>query len=579
MRRVLIVDDDTIVRITLHSLVDWEGLGYQIAADAIHGEQALARMKEQPVDLVITDMKMPVMDGIGLLEQINRMAENRELPVMPKVLVLSGYDDFQLVRESFRLGAEDYLLKADLNEEMLLSMLERFKDEWSQEEVAGERVERGEESGLWGVHNLDGTFGPVEKDSPGRTDGIDAGEREFDGSGENKRGKASSPSQECTARVAEIPKDQLLVDMAMGKREIRPGFFPEDYVVIQFEIEDFLRHSGRFGGDVEESLVKPVLEFAGQIPRVVSKCVLGSISPSRYVMLYQVGDMRTYQDTVVSTCRQLRSVWSNYMNLPVSCGISSAGHSPEEFGERFEEAGHQLALHCLKGKAQICFPWEPGTVRYEDVERTGAEYEKLLKGLMVGDELAVEEEKKRLFASCYTAGVEAARTWCLHLICRLAWQLQDNHDDISALFADEVDYYTKLGRLDEVRSLELWMNNYFRWVTDYMQHHHDRRQADLIIRAKRFIMDNYANPELTLGSVAGYIGLNEKYFSSRFTKEEGMTFSNYLTEVRIRKAKELMEQTDLKVYEISQSVGYNSVEHFTRVFKKLCHVSPGGYRK
>ena len=58
-----------------------------------------------------------------------------------------------------------------------------------------------------------------------------------------------------------------------------------------------------------------------------------------------------------------------------------------------------------------------------------------------------------------------------------------------------------------------------------------------------------------------------------------MTFSNYLTEVRIRKAGELMETTDLKIYEISQSVGYNSVEHFTRVFKKLCGVSPGGYRK
>lgn len=58
-----------------------------------------------------------------------------------------------------------------------------------------------------------------------------------------------------------------------------------------------------------------------------------------------------------------------------------------------------------------------------------------------------------------------------------------------------------------------------------------------------------------------------------------MTFSNYLTEVRIRKARELMEQTDLKIYEISQSVGYNSVEHFTRVFKKICQVSPGAYRK
>lgn len=98
-------------------------------------------------------------------------------------------------------------------------------------------------------------------------------------------------------------------------------------------------------------------------------------------------------------------------------------------------------------------------------------------------------------------------------------------------------------------------------------------------KARRFILDNYSNPELTLGSVADYVGLNEKYFSTKFTREEGMTFSNFLTEVRIRKARELMEQTNLKVYEISRSVGYNSVEHFTRVFKKICKVSPGSYRK
>ena len=101
----------------------------------------------------------------------------------------------------------------------------------------------------------------------------------------------------------------------------------------------------------------------------------------------------------------------------------------------------------------------------------------------------------------------------------------------------------------------------------------------MMSKAKRFILDNYANPELTLGSVASYVGFNEKYFSTRFTKEEGMTFINYLTEVRIRRARELMETTDLKIYEISRRVGYNSVEHFTRVFKKYWGVSPGSFRK
>ena len=92
MKRVLIVDDDTIVRITLRSLINWEAFGYQVAGDAIHGKQALRYLEEGTVDLVITDMKMPVMDGLGLIEQIHRLG------LTPKILVLSGYDDFKLVQ-------------------------------------------------------------------------------------------------------------------------------------------------------------------------------------------------------------------------------------------------------------------------------------------------------------------------------------------------------------------------------------------------------------------------------------------------------------------------------------------------
>ena len=517
MRNVLIVDDDTIVRITLRSLINWEEKGYHIAADAIHGRQALDFIKDHPVDLVITDMKMPVMDGIGLLEELNRFKD------MPAVLVLSGYDDFKLVRDAFRLGASDYLLKAGLTEETLVSMLKRMDEE-------------------------------VFQDQQGET-------------GEEKK------------PVTAIPDSSLLGDMALGKRSLDESFFQQEYLVIQFEIEDFHKVSARFGEDFEEELIKPMIELAGQIPRVASRCIFGAVGPSRYVMLYRITDPGQYMDNSVSACRQLCNVWKHFMNLSVSVGISSPGNGSKDFLTRFEEAGERLRLKYLKGKAKICDPWEKDVVSFEEVRQTGLEYARLLKGLMVGDELSVWSEKKRLFSDLYKMELKAAKDVCLCIICNMAWQLSDNHDDITALFVEEINYYVKIGRLDGMRSLELWLNNFFRWIMDYNARQTDRRQADMMIRAKRFIMDNYANPELTLGSVAGFVGLNEKYFSTRFTKEEGMTFSNYLTEVRIRKAGELMETTDLKIYEISQSVGYNSVEHFTRVFKKLCGVSPGGYRK
>ena len=510
MKKVLLVDDDTIVRITLRSLIDWGRYGYEIAADASNGEQALRYLKEHPVDLLITDMKMPIMDGLQLLRELN--AKN----LMPCTVVLSSYDDFKMVRESFRMGACDYLLKSDIEEEVLSALLARLNQEYL--------IEEAEE-----------------------------------------------------VRVPE--REKVLVDMATGRTALDESFFGTDYYLVQFEIDEFGQHVTRFGTDLAGELTEPFLEFARQIPRVAARCLLGSISPSRYLMLYQVSDGYQSRDNVLSTCKQLKNVWNNFMNLPVSAGISRMGHSAAEFMDCFEEAGWQLELHYLKGKGSVCWPWEPGRLPKELVLRAGADYEKLIQGIRSADELLVEEEKQELFCRIQSMEFPESRNECLAVIFLMIRALRDVQQNVWATVQEDVDYYQKLDRLLDSRSLEIWMNNYLRWILDYLSHASASRQVDMMIRAKRFILDNYSNPELTLGSVAGYVGLNEKYFSTRFTRETGSTFSNYLTEIRIRKAKELMDKTDLKMYEISQQVGYNNVEHFTRVFKKVCQISPSAYKK
>ena len=98
MKRVLIVDDESIVRVALRSLTDWESWGYTLVKDCLDGFQALEYIRNHPVELLITDMKMPGLDGLGL---IRRLKEENLLPV---TIVLSGYNEFELVREAFRLG-------------------------------------------------------------------------------------------------------------------------------------------------------------------------------------------------------------------------------------------------------------------------------------------------------------------------------------------------------------------------------------------------------------------------------------------------------------------------------------------
>lgn len=117
MYRVLIVDDEQIVKLAVKSMIDWASGEFQLAGTASDGEAALQVLERSPVDILITDLKMPRMDGLELIRAVQGSA------TPPAVLVLSNHADFELVREALRLGARDYLLKTDISAEVLTESL------------------------------------------------------------------------------------------------------------------------------------------------------------------------------------------------------------------------------------------------------------------------------------------------------------------------------------------------------------------------------------------------------------------------------------------------------------------------
>ena len=121
MIRVLIVDDDSIARTNLKTLIDWGKHSYEISGEAVNGSNAIQEIEASRPDIVITDMSMPVMDGVALIEYLERNYHGI------KVIALSGYDDFNYVRQSMKRGTIDYLLKHRLGPELLLGTLENAR--------------------------------------------------------------------------------------------------------------------------------------------------------------------------------------------------------------------------------------------------------------------------------------------------------------------------------------------------------------------------------------------------------------------------------------------------------------------
>lgn len=121
MKKILIVDDEYIVRIGIKSILDWEQFGYEIIGEADNGKTALEKIQKLNPDIVLTDIKMPIMDGLELIKETTSFNNNI------KFVVLSGYNDFETVKSAMKLGAVDYIFKLDINPDDLLKILDEIE--------------------------------------------------------------------------------------------------------------------------------------------------------------------------------------------------------------------------------------------------------------------------------------------------------------------------------------------------------------------------------------------------------------------------------------------------------------------
>ncbi len=516
MFNVIIADDDTINRASIKMMIDWEKIGFQIVGEAIHGKGVLELLQHVNADVVLTDMNMPVMDGIELIRQLQK------LPRPPVVIVLSAYNDFPLVRNAFLLGAVDYLLKADLSETTLTNCFLNLKN---QLEEKGERQ---------------------------NVDSIKVNE--------------------------ELDEVEQLKQMVVGRTEASEEMLPRFYYAISFEIVDFENVRKRFH-NMEEELILPMLQFTTQIPRMNTQNKITSITASNYFLLYGCDEMESLE-RIKSICKQLMSVWKNYMNISTSAGISNLGEGSKDFQKRITEAYHNLSMQFIFGREGIYTSEHQQQFQVEEAIRRANEYLPLINSIKNNKDEEMLRCQRELFPKLLVEPLEEARHRCMNILYHLAIMLQENEDSIFNLFDKNINFYDKLQRLKTNRDVEMWLINFCRWVFDYIEHKYESRPAvDAFLIAKRFMEDNYSDEGITLGAVASLVGFNEKYFSTRFSQEFGQSFVAYLTELRIHKAKELMEKTNLKVYEISKAVGYCNVEHFIRVFKKKIGVSPAAFYK
>lgn len=348
-------------------------------------------------------------------------------------------------------------------------------------------------------------------------------------------------------------------------------FFIDPYVLIEFDLVQ--------GGDSEISaqMLQKLLKNFERNPRFASRCIVYKESMSAIWIFYRIME-EDYTEKVIAMIQELQKSVSRELKIDFMACLGEEKHGCSEFNESIYEIRRKKCLQNLRGKHAIIDLSQNNEMNEKIFEWSSA-YKVLADSLYVADEKNVNKEKEIMFTTFVKISLEDAKLQTYAAILAIANRFNQDKSGFGNIFSEQYDYVQKLQRLENTRSLRIWITNYFTWIIDYSASKLDVSNMDIITRAKRYINDNFEDSELSLSKVAQCVDLNEKYFTNRFTKETGETFSTYLTDIRIQKSKELLKTTNFKVYEIAAMVGYNNAEHYTRMFRKVTGHSPVQYRK
>lgn len=376
--------------------------------------------------------------------------------------------------------------------------------------------------------------------------------------------------------VEKTPEDYFT---ALVKGEITPEdvnkkskeFFMEHYALIGIHLE---KENGK---EIDTDCTSKLMLSFERNPRFASRCIIYKKREDEYLAFYRITE-KEYSQKIVTMAENLQRTISQELGVHLFFCIGKNCFGYYAFEGEVKEIEEKMRLRYLKGGSAI-INLEEESMRVDRIFQLAEEYERLAAALYIADEKNLIQEKDRMFELLNRQSLEEIKIQVYAAILAIGIRFSRDNHNFTDVFGHEYDYFQKIERIEDAKCMKLWLTNYFAWIMDYSASKLNVMETDMVVKAKRFIADHYEDAELSLNVVAEYVGLNEKYFTNRFSKETGETFSSYLTELRIQKARELLKSTNFKVYEIAEMVGYYNVEHFNRTFKKLNNISPAQYRK
>ncbi|MBQ9333240.1 MAG: response regulator [Lachnospiraceae bacterium] len=524
MYKILIVDDEPLAVVGIRSMIESLNMDLQVIDTAGNGEDALKSMEKEMPDIILTDIKMPVMDGLEYIRTCrDRYGHNK-----PVFIMLTSYEDFRMAKQAITYNAMEYLVKVELTEEMLRDTMERAIEQF--------------------------------------------------GLSDDNAGESAATGSSFLYRMRDKFMISLLHDLfesedqyRLQARDLGLVFDHAQYICCygemlssQLSSLSYAQHSSLFSGCV--SMMTNLVERS--VP-----CHMITLDSSHFAMI--LCDTDKLSDPADLLDRVFTSV-HNYYNISVRCGIGIAVSSPLSICDSFQFA-RSAFRRCSDDTPIVTTPDKGSTQAHDafnitlfktDLIRAFEEYDPAL----LADIVSRLSDLLKEHPGHYVQALDLASN-LLYLSISI---LPDGEDILNEYYSDTPDSYLSLYRMNSVTQIIEWLERYSDCMCCLFEDRRRDHKNRIVSDVKKYISE-HTHDKLSLNEVAAIFGISPSYLSQLFGKYNDTGFNEYINTCKIEEAKRLLRAENYKVYEVADMLNFGSEFYFSKVFKKIQGVTPSEY--
>lgn len=535
MFSVIVIDDESLVRIGLKSMIDWSEHGFEIIGEAANGQAGYEMIKELKPDLVISDIKMPIMDGLEMIESVAKLNLNT------KFILLTGFNEFELARQAMKLGVSDYIVKLELEQEKLIDTLNKVKDRLSND---------------------------IEK--------------------KHKSVKIEKLIRSNNYAVREEFFKKVIGKVITDSNEIKEEL---NYLDIKLDFENFscaaiqLLDSGKLKSYEEEEI--NLLEFS--ILNIVDEIINDKLEgytfkwiQNEYIIVFSDENNLSSglaRMKIQAVAERIIVMLKQYFNVDVSVAVSNVYKGISNISKAYSECVFVLKQCFYTGTGKVAF--------FSDIYKE-SEHEKNDFIRQVTNDIVkyIDQNNTELIRETFESIIDVfnkckvSKSWAYDMCAKIAYLIdsvfEKEEGALEQIFGEKESIIEIILKLKSLQEMVMWLEKVEQGLCSYLERENQDQNNKVVAMAKKIVEENLQNT-INLSEVAERLNMSTGYFSTIFKKIAGVGFTEYVTEAKINKAKKLFKEGNYKIYEIAQLTGYENAYYFSKVFKKVTGMTPSEF--